>query len=406
VKAGTNIRGSEIAFGEVLRFAYDTFRADKLRFSLTASGIAIGTASLILVVTIVMTGKQYVFDQIQGIGVNMIVIEYQGGDRGSDFLTIEDMYAALRQVPGIVAASPVVPLSVEIPTSFGNQRELQVLGVLPEYRAVRNLAVLSGRFLDAQDEQARNKVGVITQRLAEQLYGSVDEAVGKVMKVGDLPITVIGTFRERVNTFGRSEVTDSTMVIPYNVIGFFTDSPVVRQIYFSAAEPSVVIPITKLIGDVVRSRHRPESSYFVQNLTEVVAMADRTANALTWVLILIAAATLLVSGVGIMNIMLATVNTRISEVGIRKALGATNRQIHFQFLAEAVLISLIGGTVGEIFGLSLPISVRLFTEYRLPISALSVVVAIVVSSLVGILSGTAPAMFAARLDPVESIRHE
>jgi putative ABC transport system permease protein len=116
--------------------------------------------------------------------------------------------------------------------------------------------------------------------------------------------------------------------------------------------------------------------------------------------------TLLVSGVGIMNIMLATVNSRISEIGIRKALGATSRQIHFQFLAEAVMISLIGGLVGEIFGLSLPLSLRFFTQYRIPISALSVIVAIVVSSSVGIVAGTAPASLAARLDPVESMRHE
>jgi len=396
----------KIAFGEIVRVAYSTFRADKVRFSLTALGMAIGTASLILVVTIVMTGKQYVFDQIQGIGVNMIVIEYQGGERGSDYLTIDDMHAALNQVPGIVASSPVVPLTARIPIGFGNERDLQVLGVLPEYIAVRNLVVVSGRFLDAQDEQARNKVGVITQLLAEQLYGSVEEAVGKVVKLSGLPVTIIGTFRERVNTFGASEVTNNTMVIPYTVIGYFTDSPVVKQIYFSAAEPSSVIPVTRQIERVIRARHRPESSYFVQNLTEVVAMADRTANALTYVTLLIAAMTLLVSGVGIMNIMLATISSRIPEIGIRKALGATNREIRFQFLAEAVLISLIGGSAGELFGLALPLSVRFFTEYRIPISALSVVVAIAVSSLVGILFGTAPATFAARLDPVESMRHE
>jgi len=406
VTAATKGPVLKIAFGEIVRFAYDTFDADKVRFSLTALGMAIGTASLILVVTIVMTGKQYVFDQIQGIGVNMIVIEYQGGDKETDFLTTDDMHAALKQVPGIVAASPVIPLTVRIPVSFGNERDLQVLGVFPEYIAVRNLVVLSGRFFDAQDQQAHNKVGLITQGLAEQLYGSVDQAVGKIVKLTGLPITIIGAFRERVNTFGRSEVTNNTMLIPYTVIGYFTQSPVVRQIYFSAVDPSMVVPVTKHIETVIRSRHRPGSSYFVQNLTEVVAMANRTANALTWVLLLISALTLLVSGVGITNIMLTTISSRISEIGIRKALGATNREIRFQFLAEAVLISLIGGSAGEIFGLSLPLSVRFFTEYRIPISALSVVVAIAASSLVGILSGTAPANLAAKLDPVESMRHE
>jgi putative ABC transport system permease protein len=402
----TKSRLPKIAFGEILGFAYNTFLADKVRFTLTALGMAVGTASLILVVTIVMTGKQYVLDQIQGIGVNMIVIEYQGGDRGADFLTIGDMHAALRQVPGIAAASPVVPLAERIPIGFGQQRDLQVLGVFPEYAAVRNLVLLSGRFFDAQDEQAHNKVGVITQFLAQQLYGSVDEAVGKVLKLSGLPFTIIGAFRERVNTFGASEVTNNTMVIPYTVTAYFATSPVVRQIYFSAAEPSLVVPLTDQIEKVIRSRHRPESSYFVQNLTEVIAMANRSAGALTWILLLIAAMTLLVSGVGITNIMLATVSSRINEIGIRKAIGATNREIRLQFLGEAILISLIGGSVGEIFGLSLPLSVRIFTEYHIPVSALSVVVGMAVSSLVGILFGTTPATFAARLDPVESMRHE
>jgi putative ABC transport system permease protein len=396
----------KMAYGEIVSFAYETFCTDRVRFALTALGMVVGTASLILVVTIAMTGKKYVLDQIQGIGVNMIVVEYQGGDHGSDFLTIDDMHAVLLQVPGIVAASPVVPLAERIPIGLHQERDLDVLGVFPEYLTVRNLVVLSGRFFDGQDEQAHNKVGVITQKLAEQVYGSADDAVGKIVNLSGLPFTIVGTFKERVDTFGRSEVTNNTMVIPYTVTRYFTNSPEVRQLYFSAAEPSIVIPVTEKIQKVIKSRHRPESAYFVQNLTEVVAMAERTANALTLVLLLIAAVTLLVSGIGIMNIMLATVSSRITEIGLRKAIGATNRDIRFQFLSEAILISLFGGSAGVIFGLALPLSVRIFTEYRLPISALSVVVAIVVSCSVGILFGTAPATFAAGLDPVESMRHE
>jgi putative ABC transport system permease protein len=135
-------------------------------------------------------------------------------------------------------------------------------------------------------------------------------------------------------------------------------------------------------------------------------VAEKTANALTIVLLLVAAVVLLVSGIGIMNIMLATVSARIREIGIRKAIGATNQEIRFQFLAEAILISLVGGFVGVVIGLALPFSVRFLTEYRIPISGLSAIVAIVVSSLVGILFGTVPAARAARLDPVESLRHE
>jgi len=402
-------RPPKLVTSEILSFAYDTFCSNKVRFALTAVGMVIGTASLILVVTIGMTGKQYVLNQIQSIGANMIEAEYQGGGEKNetpDLLTIQDMNTVMNDVPGIVAASPVVPLDDRIPIGGGKVRDLRVLGVFPEYTAVRNLVVTSGRFFDAQDEQARNKVGVLQQKLAEQLYGSVDNAVGKEIKIGGLPFTIIGSFRERVNTFGMSEVTDNSVVIPYTVSRFFTDSPNVRQLYFSAAEPSMVVPVTEQIKKVLQSRHRPESVYVVQNLTELVNVANRTANALTMVLLLISAVTLLVSGIGIMNIMLATVSSRIREIGIRKAIGATRREIRFQFLSEAILISLVGGLLGVIIGLALPWSVRFLTEYRIPISGLSAIVAIVVSSLVGILFGTVPAARAAKLDPVESLRYE
>jgi putative ABC transport system permease protein len=400
-----------MAIGEIFNFAYENFCSNKVRFALTALGMVIGTASLILVVTIGMTGKQYVLNQIQAIGANLIYAEYvSGGERitnvTADPLTLADMQAAQEDVPGIIAASPVIPLGERIPIGGGKERDIQVLGVYPEYRIVRNLVVLSGRFFDAQDEQAHNKVGVITQKMAEQLYGSQEDAIGKVIKLSGLPFTIIGTFRERVDTFGQSEVIDNTMVIPYTVSRYFTDTPTVRQIYFSVADPSMVGPATAQIKSVIQSRHRPESVYNVENLTQLVAVAEKTANALTVVLLLVAAITLLVSGIGIMNIMLATVSARIREIGIRKAIGATNREIRFQFLSEAILISLIGGFVGVIIGLALPFSVRFLTEYRIPISGLSAIVAIVVSSLVGVLFGTVPATRAAKLDPVESLRYE
>ena len=397
--------------GEILSFAYETFISNKVRFALTALGMVIGTASLILVVTIGLTGKQYVLNQIQAIGANLINAEYEGGaqritNTAPDPLTIDDMHAAEREVPGIVAASPVVQLDERIPVGNGKERDIQILGVYPEYRIVRNLVVLSGRFFDAQDEQAHNKVGIITQKMAEELYGSPDEAVGKVIKLSGLPFTIIGTFKERVDTFGQSEVVDYTMVIPYTVSRYFTDTATVKQIYFSTADPSMVGPATDQIKRVIQARHRAESVYNVSNLTQLVTVAERTANALTIVLLLVAAVVLLVSGIGIMNIMLATVSARIREIGIRKAIGATSREIRFQFLSEAMLISLIGGIIGILIGLALPFSVRFLTEYRIPISGLSAIVAIVVSSLVGILFGTVPAARAAKLDPVESLRYE
>jgi putative ABC transport system permease protein len=399
-----------LVLSEIAGFALDTFRTNKVRFLLTALGLMIGTASLILVTTIGLTGKQYVLHLIQGIGANMIEAEYQQGDRitkaSADDLTVDDIKAVQEQVPGIVAASPVLPLYERVSVGDGKERDLQILGVDPAYEQVRNLVLLSGRFFDSQDSQEHNKVGVITQKYAEQYYGSTNAALGKTIKLSGLPFTVIGTFRERVDTFGQSEVTDSTMLIPYSVIRYFRAAPIVRQIYFSAADPSLVEPITAEVQRVLQSRHRPESVYKVENLTQLLAVADKTANTLTAVLLAISLVVLLVSGIGIMNIMLATVSSRVREIGIRKAVGATRREIRFQFLSEAMLISLIGGLAGIIVGLAIPFSVRFLTEYRIPISGLSAVIAIAVSSLVGIIFGTIPATRAARLDPVESLRHE
>jgi putative ABC transport system permease protein len=402
---------SKMAVGEILAFSFDTFCSNKVRFILTALGMVIGTASLILVVTIGMTGRQYVLSQIQAIGTNEIWAEYQGGTQhisssSPDPLTVDDLKAVRQDVPGIVAASPVINLEERVPVGNGKEKDIQILGVDPEYLHVRNLVVPSGRFFDQNDSQAHNKVGVITDKMAIQLYGSTAAAIGKVIKLTGLPFTIIGTFKERVETFGQSEIVDNTMLIPYSVSRYFTETPTVKLVYFSMADPSLVTAATVQVKRVLQSRHRAESVYNVSNLTALLAMADRIATGLTWVLLLIAMVTLLVSGIGIMNIMLATVTSRIREIGVRKAIGATNREIRFQFLAEAILISLIGGVAGIVIGLALPYSVRFLTDYRIPISGWSAIIAIVVSSLVGIIFGTVPATRAAQLDPVESLRYE
>jgi len=407
----TTPRRLTIGFSEILNFAYDAFSSNKLQFMLTSLAMAVGTASVILVVTIGLTGKQYILRQIQSIGSNMISADYQGGlqriDSTPDPMTVDDVAAVRLQVPSVVAASPTIALNDRISVGGGKQTDILVLGVAPEYRRVRNLVILAGRFFDDEDTGGRNKVGVITEKLAQKLFGSSSSAVGQVITLsGGLPFTVIGVFKESVDTFGQSEIQEDTMLIPYTVSRFFTPTNAVYEIYFSAASPQDVIPATAAIKRVLQSRHRPESVYNVQNLTQLLTVAGRIADALTVILMLVALVTLLVSGIGIMNIMLATVTSRIREIGIRKAIGATNREIRFQFLAEAILISLTGGVAGIITGLALPYSLRFFTDYRLPISGLSAIIAIVVSSIVGIIFGSVPAGKASQLDPVESLRYE
>jgi putative ABC transport system permease protein len=404
-------RYPKLVLGETVSVALETFRSNRIRFTLTALGMVIGTASLILVVTIGLTGKQYVLQQIQSIGANMIFVEYEGGsiysaESANDYMTIDDLIAIRQQVPNIAASSPIIELHERITVPGGKERDLLVLGVSEEYFYVRNLETLTGRFLENNDTQTRGKVAVITQNLANTMYGSTTAAVGQVIKLSGLPFVVVGTFRERVDTFGQSEIADDTILIPHTVARFFTNTDTVKVMYFSVADPSDIPSASERIQKVLQSRHRPESVYKVDNLTQLLTVAGKIANALTTILLLIAVLTLLVSGVGIMNIMLATVNSRIKEIGVRKAVGATSAEIRAQFLTEAVLISLIGGFVGIVIGMALPISVRFLTNYHIPISGLSVVIAVLVSSLIGVIFGTMPAARAARLDPVESLRWE
>ncbi len=409
--SSTTRRHFTIGIHEILNFAYDAFCSNKLQFTLTALAMSVGTASVILVATIGLTGKQYILRQLQSIGTNMIYADYEGGaqriESTPDPMTIEDVQAVREQVSSVVAASPTVALGDRISVGAGKQRDILVLGVDPEYQRVRNLKVLAGRFFDNVDYSGRNKVGVITDKLAQTLYGTPSASIGQIIKLSaGLPFTIVGVFKESLDTFGQSEIQEDTMLIPYTVSRFFTPTGAINETFFSVATPQDVLPATAAIKRVLQSRHRPESVYSVQNLTQLLTVAGRIADILTLVLLLVAFVTLLVSGIGIMNIMLATVTSRIREIGIRKAIGATNRAIRFQFLAEAILISLAGGFVGTLAGLAIPVSLRVFTDYHIPISGLSAIIAIVVSSIVGIIFGTVPATRASQLDPVESLRYE
>ncbi len=397
---------------EILSIAVDSFRADKVRATMTALGMVIGTFSLVLVVTIALTGKQYVLNEIQNIGANLIWAEYSGSSSAStsassaDYLTVNDMLAVEQQVPGLKEASPVLNLHEPILIGNGKQRDMLILGVDPEYVTVRRIIVSSGRFFDQQDSQSHNKVALVTEDFAQRQYGGIEYAAGHEIEIQGLPFVVIGTFRESVETFGQSEIQDDTILIPYSVARYLTNTNAVNQIYFSMSDPASVPAASQQILAVLKARHRAESVYTVGDLTQVLALVAKTANAFTIILLLFAAITLVAGGVGIMNIMLATVSARIREIGIRKAVGATRREIQLQFLSEAVLISLIGGTIGTLTGLALPFSLRVFTHYQLPVSGLSALIAMLVSCLIGITFGTLPARNASRLDPVESLKYE
>jgi putative ABC transport system permease protein len=398
---------------EIVKLAIDSFRASKLRFALTALGMVIGTASVILVVTIGLTGKRFILDEIQKIGTNMVEVEYSGGGAigvenvlYNDYLTREDEAAVLARVPSVIYSSPMLEMHDRISFGGGVVKDTLVLGVTPQYRDVRNLIVLSGRFFDDQDENGHIKCAVVTEPFAREMFGSSSEAIGRTFSISRIPFTIVGTFKESVDTFGQSEISDETILIPYSVARYFTGTDSVKQIFFSIRNMDQVPDASKEIQRVIATRHKPNSVYTVFNMTELLTTAASISNILTAVLVMVAAVTLAVGGVGIMNIMLANVRSRIREIGIRKAMGATYREIKLQFLAEAIIISLSGGMLGILVGLAVPLSIRYFTDYPLPISPWSVVIALAAATLVGVLFGTVPATRAAQLDPVESLKYE
>jgi putative ABC transport system permease protein len=398
---------------EILKLAFDSFRSSKTRFALTALGMVIGTASVILVVTIGMTGKRYILAELQKIETNSVELEYAGGGTTAaervlynDYLTRDDEKTVDEEVPGVIFSSPVLEMHEPISFGAGSVKDTLILGVSPDYQRVRNLLVPNGRFFDDADDSAHIKCAVVTQAFARARYGSDDEAVGQTFEIEGIPFTVIGVFKEAVDDFGESEIADQTILIPYSVAKYFTGSENLRQIYFSMRSMDEVTEAAAQIKDIVHSRHRPNSVYNTQTLKQMLTIAGEIADALTLLLVMVAAVTLAVGGVGIMNIMLANVRARIREIGIRKALGATYREIKLQFLAEAVIISLTGGFVGTLVGLAVPLSIRFFTDYKLPFSWWSVFIALTSATLVGVVFGTVPATRAAQMDPVDALKYE
>jgi len=407
-----------VAFRETLSLAIDSFCASKARFLLTMLGMVIGSASIILVVTVGLTGKQYALSTISGLGPNKVEMQYVGGNVAGpentstpDFMTRDDLDAVLNQVPGIIASSPMLEDHEQVSIGGGRTKDVMLLGVSPQYKQIRNLRPLAGRFFDDEDASQHAKVAVIAGpccdgALASQLFGSPGGSIGQTVAVRGIPFTVVGVYVESTFDAGQSEIGDGAILIPYEVGRYFTGTNKVKEIFFQMANSNMVEPASQQITNVIQSRHRATSVYRAQTLTDVLNIMKNIANMLTMVLTLAAFITLIVSGVGIMNSMLANVQARIKEIGIRKALGATKREIRMQFLTESIFLSLSGGLVGTLIGLALPLSLRIFTSFKIPVSAWSAVIALFTSVVVGVAFGTLPAERAARLDPVTTLKYE
>jgi putative ABC transport system permease protein len=398
--------------GEAFRFSVRALSANKVRSLLTALGMVIGNASVILVVTISLTSRDYILEQIRGVGSNMVYAYYEtagqtGAEVEADFVKLADVEAVRQQLgPRIVAATGVIT-QYDRMIIGGREEDVKVIGSDEYYPSVRNLVPLAGRFMDWSDVTLRQKVALLTEKLATRLYGGQRASIGQVLKVHGVQFTVIGTFKEKVASFGLSELSGETIVIPISVIRYFAPVERIDPMYVQVRRSEDVEPVTVAVRGILEARHRPGARYLVENLTAILDAAKNIALILTAVLILISAIALLISGIGIMNIMLVTVTERTREIGVRMAVGASRREILQQFLIEAVMLSLIGGVAGILVGVAMPLSVEYFAEgIRIPISVTSIVVAFAVSCLVGLVFGLLPANRASRLNPTEALRYE
>lgn len=397
--------------GEALDFSIKALRANPVRSLLTALGMVIGTASVILVVTISLTSRDYILEQIQGIGSNMIFAYYEAGGQSSivsdaDFIKMADVEAVREQLGSRIVAATGVMTNYDRMLIGGREEDVKVIGSDQEYQPVRNLIVTAGRFLDTSDVALRQKVALLTDKLAQRLFGSRPNSLGQTIKVHGLPFTVIGTFKEKVESFGQTELSRETILIPITVLRDFTPVERIDPMYVQVRTPQAVEPLTQVVRQILESRHRPGAMYRVENLMAILNAAKNIALILTIVLILVSAIALIISGIGIMNIMLVTVTERTREIGLRMAVGASRHEILLQFLTEAILVSLSGGVLGILAGVSIPVAVSLIQGLRIPISWVSVTVAFGVSVMVGLVFGILPANRASRLDPTEALRYE
>jgi len=397
--------------GEAFSFSIQALRANPVRSMLTGLGMVIGTASVILVVTISLTSRDYILEQVEGVGSNIIFAYYASSGPSTaiadaDYVKLSDVEAIRQQLsPDIVAATGVMT-NFDRMLIAGKEQDVKVIGTDAAYQSVRNIVSSSGRFLDDSDVTLRSKVALMTDKLAERLYGSRHAALNRVIKLFGLQFTVIGTFHEKVETFGQSEVERDTILVPIPVLKYFTAVERIDPLYVQVRSPQEVDRVAGRVQEILEARHRPGARYRVDTLTAILNAVRNISLILSAVLFMVSAITLIISGIGIMNIMLVTVTERTREIGVRLAVGAAPREILLQFLTEAIIVSLAGGSLGILLGIAIPLSAQLFAEVKIPISPVAIVVAFGVSCMVGLIFGMLPARRAAHLAPTEALRYE
>jgi putative ABC transport system permease protein len=394
---------------ESIKFALWALSIDKLKASLTMLGVIIGSTAIVLVVTIVSTGKDYISKQIQGIGSNISYASLQRSGtltRQEDELTPDDLNALRQALPGLSASAGTYDMGTDFQVR-DKTHHARLVGVTEEFQRIRNLKITSGRYFDAEDFLSRSKVCLVTDTVAKTVFGN-DSPIGNTLKLDQFRCTIVGTFRESIPTFGQSEIQNETVLVPFPLIRSITGHSYFQVIYAQAASPEMVPQMTSEMSRILHSRHRPDTPYSVENLASLLQTAKQVSFAMSMVLLAVAILTLTVAGTGIMNIMLVNVSQRTKEIGVRKALGASPAEIRFQFLMEAAFISFLGALAGVILAVVLTYSVGDWIEssVSIDVSWVGIVVALTLSTGVGVLFGYWPASSAAKLDPIMAIRSD
>lgn len=393
---------------EMIKMALESIWANRLRSALTMLGIIIGVMSVILVVTIGQGGQVRILNEMESFGTNLFAVYIGSVDDGNYEkyrFTLEDCRAIRESIDSIKA---VVPIAYGYTAVEGPHKKesAYVYGTDGDYDEVRNLKLAEGRFFNSIDNAVGRRVMVINQRLAEDMFGSSREAVGQKLKVRQMSVLICGVTEAGSGMFGP----ESPMVYMPIKLHFrlFNSEDNINELHGTAVSKDLVEDTAKKVIRVLELRHQAKDSEVYQYVTMAQQMeaADKVLAIITMIIGAIAGISLLVGGIGIMNIMMVSVTERTREIGIRMAMGARREDIMKQFLIESVVLSLAGGSIGMILGISISMIICMAMKVPLVISLGTVLLAVLFSIAVGVFFGLYPANRAAKQDPIEALRYE